>query len=114
MALVIAAGVVFLQATGSLSAARDVVLAVLVVAVGLGVIFSPWIARLARSLSAERGERIRSQERAEMAAHLHDSVLQTLALMQKRADDPARGGRAGQAPGARAALVAVGANRGGG
>ena len=88
VALVIAAGIVFLQATGSLSAARDVVLAVLVVAVGLGVIFAPWIARLVRSLSAERGERIRSQERAEMAAHLHDSVLQTLALMQKRADDP--------------------------
>jgi signal transduction histidine kinase len=88
VALVIAAGIVFLQATGALSAARDVVLAVLVVAVGLGVIFFPWIARLVRSLSAERSERIRSQERAEMAAHLHDSVLQTLALMQKRADDP--------------------------
>ena len=88
IALVIAAGIVFLQATGALSAARNVVLAVLVVAVGLGVIFAPWIARLVRSLSAERSERIRSQERAEMAAHLHDSVLQTLALMQKRADDP--------------------------
>src|SRR5947208_6447118 len=88
IALVIAAGVVFLRATGSLSAARDVVLAVLVVAVGLSVIFAPLIARLLRSLSAERAERIRSQERAEMAAHLHDSVLQTLALMQKRADDP--------------------------
>jgi signal transduction histidine kinase len=88
VALVIAAGVVFLHATGSLSAARNVVLAVLVVAVGLSVIFAPLIARLVRSLSAERAERIRSQERAEMAAHLHDSVLQTLALMQKRADDP--------------------------
>jgi signal transduction histidine kinase/phage shock protein PspC (stress-responsive transcriptional regulator) len=88
VALVIAAGIVFLQATGSLSAARNVLLAVLVVAVGAGVIFAPWIARLVRSLSAERSERIRSQERAEMAAHLHDSVLQTLALMQKRADDP--------------------------
>jgi phage shock protein PspC (stress-responsive transcriptional regulator) len=88
VALVIAAGIVFLQATGSLSAARDVVLAVLVVAVGLSVIFAPLIARLIRSLSTERSERIRSQERAEMAAHLHDSVLQTLALMQKRADDP--------------------------
>src|SRR3954451_14058970 len=87
IALVIAAGIVFLQATGSLSAARDVVLAVLVVAVGLSVIFAPLIARLIRSLSTERSERIRSQERAEMAAHLHDSVLQTLALMQKRADD---------------------------
>jgi signal transduction histidine kinase len=88
VALVILAGVVFLKATGSLSAARDVVLAVLVVAVVLSVIFAPLIARLIRSLAAERGERIRSQERAEMAAHLHDSVLQTLALMQKRADDP--------------------------
>src|SRR4051794_10000688 len=66
VALVIAAGLVFLQATGSLSAARDVVLAVLVVAVGLSVIFAPLLARLIRSLSAERAERIRSQERAEM------------------------------------------------
>jgi signal transduction histidine kinase/phage shock protein PspC (stress-responsive transcriptional regulator) len=87
-ALVVAAGVVFLQATGSLSAARDVVLAVLVVVAVLGVIFAPWVLRLVRSLAAERGERIRSQERAEMAAHLHDSVLQTLALVQKCADDP--------------------------
>ncbi len=86
-ALVIAAGLAFLQATGALTAARDVVLAVLVVVIVLGVIFAPWILRLVRSLSAERAERIRSQERAEMAAHLHDSVLQTLALVQ-RADDP--------------------------
>jgi len=88
IALVIAAGLVFLQATGSLSAARDVVLAVIVVVVVLAVIFAPWILRLVRSLSAERAERIRSQERAEMAAHLHDSVLQTLTLMQKRSSDP--------------------------
>ena len=87
VALVIAAGVVFLYATNSLTAARDVVLAVLVVVIVLGVIFAPWILRLVRSLSTERAERIRSQERAEMAAHLHDSVLQTLALVQK-ADDP--------------------------
>lgn len=87
-ALVMAAGLAFLQATGSLSAARDVVLAALVVAVVLGIIFAPWIIRLARSLAAERAERIRSQERAEMAAHLHDSVLQTLALVQKNAAQP--------------------------
>ena len=86
--LFIAAGLVFLQATGSLSAARDVILAALVVAIVLGLIFAPWTLRLARSLTIERAERIRSQERAELAAHLHDSVLQTLALMQKRADDP--------------------------
>ena len=81
-------GLAFLQATGALSAARDVVLAAVAVAVVLGVIFAPWIVRLVRSLTAERAERIRSQERAEMAAHLHDSVLQTLALVQQRADDP--------------------------
>jgi signal transduction histidine kinase len=86
--LVAGAGILFLGTTNSLSAARDVVLAVLVVAAGLGLVFAPWVARLARQLTAERAERIRSQERAEMAAHLHDSVLQTLALVQKRADDP--------------------------
>jgi signal transduction histidine kinase len=88
VALVIAAGLVFLGTTGSLSAARDVVLSVLVVATVLGVIFAPVVMRLVRSLTEERAERIRSQERAEMAAHLHDSVLQTLALVQQRADDP--------------------------
>ena len=86
--LVVAAGLAFLQSVGALSLARDVVLAALVVAAVLAVILAPWIIRLARSLSTERAERIRSQERAEMAAHVHDSVLQTLALMQKRADDP--------------------------
>jgi signal transduction histidine kinase len=41
------------------------------------------------ALAQERAERIRSQERAETAAHLHDSVLQTLALIQRRTGDPA-------------------------
>ncbi len=86
--LVVAAGVAFLSATNALSAARDVVLSVLVVAVVLAVILAPWILRLVRSLTDERTERIRSQERAEMAAHLHDSVLQTLALVQQRSEDP--------------------------
>jgi signal transduction histidine kinase len=87
IALVIAAGFAFLQATGALGAARDVVLALIAAVVVLGVIFAPWVVRLLRSLTEERSERIRSQERAEMAAHLHDSVLQTLALVQ-RSDDP--------------------------
>ena len=47
----------------------------------------PWVFRLASDLTAERAERVRSQERADMAAHLHDSVLQTLALIQKNAND---------------------------
>ncbi|MBJ7331915.1 MAG: PspC domain-containing protein [Solirubrobacteraceae bacterium] len=87
-ALVVAAALVFLQTTGALGAVRDVVLAALVVAAVLGVVFAPSIVRLIRSRDTERAERIRSQERAEVAAHLHDSVLQTLALVQQRADDP--------------------------
>jgi signal transduction histidine kinase len=88
VALVIAAGFVFLQSTGALSAARDVIFAVIAVVVVLGAICAPWIVRLVRSLTDERAQRIRSQERAEMAAHLHDSVLQTLALVQRRSTDP--------------------------
>ncbi len=57
--------------------------------VGLAFVVGPWVFRLASDLSAERAERIRTQERADVAAHLHDSVLQTLALIQKNADDAA-------------------------
>jgi signal transduction histidine kinase/phage shock protein PspC (stress-responsive transcriptional regulator) len=57
--------------------------------VGLALVVGPWVFRLASDLGAEREERIRTQERADVAAHLHDSVLQTLALIQKSAHDPA-------------------------
>jgi signal transduction histidine kinase len=87
-ALVVGGGLVFLWLNDALQPARDVLLAVVVVLVALTLILAPWWLRLVRGLTAERAERIRSQERAEVAAHLHDSVLQTLALMQKRVDDP--------------------------
>jgi signal transduction histidine kinase len=61
---------------------------VAIIATMLGLLTVPWFVRMARSLSFERSARIREQERAEVAAHLHDSVLQTLALIQKRAGDP--------------------------
>src|SRR5262249_5769420 len=48
----------------------------------------PWWMRMMAQLSSERAERIRSQERADIAAHLHDSVLQTLALIQRNAGSP--------------------------
>jgi signal transduction histidine kinase len=87
-ALVVGGGLVFLWLNDALQPARDVLLAVVVVLVALTLILAPWWLRLVRGLSSERAERIRSQERAEVAAHLHDSVLQTLALMQRRVDDP--------------------------
>ncbi len=62
--------------------------AVAIIATIGGFLVVPWFVRLARSLASERSARIREQERAELAAHLHDSVLQTLALIQKRAADP--------------------------
>jgi signal transduction histidine kinase len=62
--------------------------AVAIIAAVGGFLVVPWFVRLGRSLSFERAARIREQERAEVAAHLHDSVLQTLALIQKRSGDP--------------------------
>jgi phage shock protein PspC (stress-responsive transcriptional regulator)/two-component sensor histidine kinase len=87
-ALIVGAGLVFLWLNGALVPNRDVTLAVFVVVTALALMLAPWWLRLGRGLTEERAERIRTQERAEMAAHLHDSVLQTLALMQKRAGDP--------------------------
>ncbi len=55
---------------------------------GAGLVLGPWLLRLSQDLRQERQERIRTQERADMAAHLHDSVLQTLALIQRQASDP--------------------------
>ncbi|QWC86803.1 PspC domain-containing protein [Nocardioidaceae bacterium] len=61
----------------------------LLVVVVVGVVTGPWVARLARGYLEERAERVRSEERADVATHLHDSVLQTLALIQRSAHDPA-------------------------
>lgn len=49
---------------------------------------APWWLRLARERDRERQARVRSDERADVAAHLHDSVLQTLSLIQRNSDDP--------------------------
>jgi signal transduction histidine kinase/phage shock protein PspC (stress-responsive transcriptional regulator) len=88
IALVVGAALLFLSTNDALGAARDAAFTAVVAIVAVGLILAPFIWRLGRNLAAERAERIRSQERAELAAHLHDSVLQTLTLMQKRADDP--------------------------
>ncbi len=88
--ILLALGIGVIAATNlSLSAVRDGLLSGGLVVGGLALIMGPWVAVLVRDRREERQRRIRADERAEMAAHLHDSVLQTLALVQ-RADDPAR------------------------
>lgn len=83
----------FLAANSSfgtpLHVVRLLLLPVLATVAGLLLIFGPWLYRLASQLTDERRERIRSEERTALATHLHDSVLQTLALIQ-RSDDPHR------------------------
>jgi signal transduction histidine kinase len=86
-ALVVAGGVLVL-ARSDTSAIRDGLPAVVVTAVGFALLTGPWWMRTATELATERNERIRAQERAEIAAQLHDSVLQTLALIQRNADSP--------------------------
>jgi len=76
---------VFLGTHAGFSAVRGVVAAAAVTFVGLALIVGPGMLRLVRQLGVERRERIRSEERAEMAAHLHDSVLQSLAMIQRAA-----------------------------
>jgi signal transduction histidine kinase/phage shock protein PspC (stress-responsive transcriptional regulator) len=88
VALVVVGVSAFLAASNAFSAIRQAVLATAGIVAGLALISGPWWLRLGRDLARERRERIRSEERAEVAAHLHDSVLQTLALIQRTAEDP--------------------------
>lgn len=71
-----------------LDGTRGGVVAALVVSLGLALVSAPWWVRMGRDLTAERAARIREQERAEVAAHVHDSVLHTLTLIQRNAEDP--------------------------
>ncbi|MEE6297281.1 ATP-binding protein [Georgenia wangjunii] len=54
---------------------------------GAALVLAPLWLRLVRDLGAERAARAREAERADIAAHLHDSVLQTLSLIRSRAGD---------------------------
>ena len=94
LGLIVTAMIVFAVAAGQAAFAVPVLVAGLLGLLGLAIVVGPWIYRLAAELSDEREERVRTQERADVAAHLHDSVLQTLALIQKNPPDAARLARA--------------------
>lgn len=81
-------GLVLLTTRGrGLADLWDVVIAVLVVLLGVAFIMTPYAARLWRDFRTEQTARIRATERADIAAHLHDSVLQTLTLIQRQSAD---------------------------
>jgi signal transduction histidine kinase len=86
-----AAGLAVLSfANLDVQAAAVVLVVAGIVLAGLTLLIGPWVKHLMSDLGAERYRRIRSEERARMAAHLHDSVLQTLTLIQRNSHDPAR------------------------
>jgi signal transduction histidine kinase len=85
----VALGLVFLLEMGRPSTrSLDPVFGLFLTAAAAVVLFGPWWLRIARDLVLERQARARAEERADMAARVHDSVLQTLALIQRRADQP--------------------------
>jgi signal transduction histidine kinase/phage shock protein PspC (stress-responsive transcriptional regulator) len=88
LVLVVLGAAAAVGARSGLSAAMNGVVGALVVLAGVAVVAGPWLYRNAIELAEERRARIRSQERAEVAAHVHDSVVQTLTLIQRNADDP--------------------------
>jgi signal transduction histidine kinase len=85
VALVLSGFVAFNVLTGDVRALGRSALGAVITAAGIALLFGPRLRRLATELSSERRARIRSEEKAEIAAHLHDGVLQTLALIQRRA-----------------------------
>lgn len=78
---------VFVVVRGSAAQLGNVLTAAIAVIAGIALLAGPWLVRMSQDLSEERTMRIRAQERAEVAAHVHDSVLHTLTLIQRNADD---------------------------
>jgi signal transduction histidine kinase/phage shock protein PspC (stress-responsive transcriptional regulator) len=78
----------FVNNIGSVFSLQTMWLAVLATIVVLTVLVGPWLLRLLNEVNEERRDRIRSEERADISAHLHDSVLNTLALIQRSEANP--------------------------
>ncbi|MGO3147238.1 MAG: ATP-binding protein [Leucobacter sp.] len=96
----VAVGVLMFFVTSAAPSVWTVIAAALAVLAGVALAIAPWLLRLNRELIAERAGREREAERSEIAAHLHDSVLQTLALIQQRSE-----------PGSEVARIARGQER---
>ena len=96
----VAVGVLMFFVTAENPNVWTVMAAALAALAGVALAIAPWLLRLNRELIAERAGRAREAERSEIAAHLHDSVLQTLALIQQRS-----------APGSEVARIARGQER---
>jgi signal transduction histidine kinase len=88
IALVLAGLGTFLATQDAFPVARRAALPVAVVTLGLVLVIGPWLLRYWREASDERTARIRDQERVELAGRVHDSMLQTLTLINRRANDP--------------------------
>lgn len=80
----VAVGVLTFFVTANQPNAWTVIAAAVAVLLGVALALAPWLLRINRELSAERAARAREAERSDIAAHLHDSVLQTLAMIQQR------------------------------
>ncbi|MFD5876120.1 PspC domain-containing protein [Streptomyces sp. NPDC060322] len=77
----------FMVVRGSAAQLGTALTAAIAVLTGIALLAGPYLVRMTQDLSEERLMRIRAQERAEVAAHVHDSVLHTLTLIQRNADD---------------------------
>ncbi len=82
------AGASWVLQTARPATIAPVLAAVAATAGGFALLAGPWVTGLWRELTEERRQRIRTEERAEVAAQLHDSVLQTLAAIQRHPDTP--------------------------
>ena len=96
-ALLLAVGLSTLVSAHESSALLRPLGGVALVIAAIAVVLGPWWLRIARDLVVERQARIRAEERADMAARVHDSVLQTLALIQRSADNPQQVGQLARA-----------------
>ncbi len=87
-ALVIVGALLLAGQEGGMRGMWSALIAAIAVLIGMGLVLAPWWLRLVRQLGQERAAKEREATRADIAAHLHDSVLQTLALIQRSAEAP--------------------------